>query len=136
MTHFFKFIHLLGAIGVLGLLVSAYYFTCKTVPYAELRAQSQLALTRMERLWFLLVLIQLITGSLLVFPTHFNFATPWISAAYALLFLCAAIMFWHKRRYRKTPTLSWHTHAAYGVSLVLLILIAHDAVTKTTWIMR
>ena len=65
-----------------------------------------------------------ITGLLLVYPRHFTFQTPWIQVAIAgtLVFL------WLVTRHTQQKRLLFLVLAA------LLIMIIHDAVTKSTFL--
>lgn len=77
-----------------------------------------------------------LTGTLLVPLRHYTFHTPWIQAAFVLLsvFLLLVILFVpRKNQSQKIPSRSrW---LGLGVVLgMILVVIIHDAVTKTTFL--
>jgi hypothetical protein len=109
MTHFVKFIHILCALGLLG--GTTYRFMAITF--------------RLNKLFLLLAGLAILTGTLLIYPTHFTFHTPWIIAAYLLTFFY--ILGVTLSLFLKTPS-----RLIYFFLMVTLILIIHDAVTKTT----
>lgn len=90
----------------------------------------------------LISLFILVTGTFLVLPRHFTFHTPWIQAAYLLTmiyFICISVLILLKKyrlmkedtgKISKPKQLLWRL--AYIFLLVLLTLVVHDAVTKTT----
>ncbi len=83
-----------------------------------------------------------LSGSLLVHPRHFTFHTPWILAAYFLVFIGAILIQYPYRQYkilgtRNLPLSSsflWLERGTLILSFVLFIGIIHDAVTKQTFI--
>lgn len=117
-----KFIHVLLALSLLGL--TGY---CLTITNAH---QTKKFIFLNNKL-IIISVFALITGTLLVYPKHFTFHTPWIQAAYILLLfyiltikLC--MLFFKKITY---PSM-WRF--IYTVLIMILIIIIHDAVTKKT----
>lgn len=138
---FIKFIHLLCAISLVGST-----FVCLLLVGSRKFGLTPLAtrdsITRLNIFMFLLSLVVLVTGTFLVLPRHFSFHTPWIIAAYLLILIyfisIAALMLFKKKRLVKNAgekipkSQQYLWRAAYVLLMILLILIVHDAVTKTT----
>jgi hypothetical protein len=92
----------------------------------------------------LISFITMATGTLLVLPKHFTFHTPWIQAAYVLttlysLSIITLIFFRKKRRVKMagdklTQGQQYLWRLAYLALLFILILVVHDAVTKTRFL--
>lgn len=83
---------------------------------------------------FILIIMPLaiITGTLLVYLKHYTFHIAWIKAAYLFSFLIMVIigcMIIFKEKLKKR--LFWKT--TYLIVLIMLVLIAHDAVRKMTF---
>ena len=136
-----KFIHLLFVVGLLGstflclILVGSRKFSLTPLPARDY-------ITRLNISMLLMSLFIVVTGTFLVLPKHFTFHTPWIQAAYLLTVIyivCIAVLILLKK-YRlvkdesgkipKSKQFLWRL--AYIFLLLLLILVVHDAVTKTT----
>jgi uncharacterized membrane protein YozB (DUF420 family) len=117
-----KFIHLLITLSLLGLT-----FHCVTT-------KDTLNLKRINITLFCLGVFAILTGTLLVYPKHFTFHTPWIQAAYVLVVsfcLCVgAMIFFPQKSYTRKSFL----RGVYFILLMLLVVVIHDAVTKTTFI--
>jgi len=123
LIHFVKFFHLLFALGLLTIVMRSAILTGPN--------QSQ---TRRDKVMLGLALFALITGTLLVYPKHFTFHTPWIQAAYVLVILfCVAIVGLIYLKNKQTSRL-WLVNLSYFVLAVLLMFVVHDAVTKTTFL--
>jgi hypothetical protein len=82
-----------------------------------------------------LALLAILTGTLLVYPRHFTFHTPWIQTAYALVILFAGsvgLLAWlAKKHYVKSR---WVWLVMYLFLGSILVIAVHDAVTKTSFI--
>jgi uncharacterized membrane protein SirB2 len=77
-------------------------------------------------------LFAILTGTLLVYPKHFTFHTPWIQAAYLLVTIFSlGILTLQKKN--KIPRLI--KLFSYLILIVILIGVIHDAVTKSTFIL-
>lgn len=90
--------------------------------------------TRRDKVMLGLALLALLTGTLLVYPKHFTFHTPWIQAAYLFVALfCLAIigLIYLKK---KQTSVSWVINLGYFVLVIVLMLVVHDAVTKITFL--
>lgn len=117
-----KFIHLLITLGLLGLT-----FHCVT-------AKGTLNLKRINVTLLSLSVLAIATGTLLVYPKHFTFHTPWIQAAYVLVVgfcLCIGSMVFFNRKICVPKNL---LRGIYLILFTLLVLVIHDAVTKTTFL--
>ncbi|EKD55229.1 MAG: hypothetical protein ACD_60C00024G0029 [uncultured bacterium] len=119
-----KCIHLLLTLSLLGTL-----FVCaglSTQPKSYL-------LVKLHKTLLWLAVFAILTGTLLIYPKHYSFHTPWIKAAYLLVFLFAtAVSFMMRNTKKGTPAKG--QRYLYVVLLLLLIIIIHDAVTKTTFL--
>ncbi|OGT67614.1 MAG: hypothetical protein A3J38_10245 [Gammaproteobacteria bacterium RIFCSPHIGHO2_12_FULL_45_9] len=129
MAHFLKWIHLINTLGLVACLVGSCFTFRQPIsatPYPRL-------LITEGRLIFTLLSLQLLTGSLLVIPSHFTFGTPWISAAYTLVLLIGTLYCYLTRQHTQQRL----TRRVYTVSLwaigIALLLIIHDAITKKTF---
>lgn len=123
MVNFLKFIHVLIALSLLG---STFY----CVAFARLRSAYVM---RINTLLLCLGILALLTGTLLVYPKHFTFKTPWIIAAYLLLFVfCGGLLLLNKMKFKIQSI----NKLIYIFLFFVLILITHDAVTKTTFLFK
>jgi hypothetical protein len=109
LIHLTKFIHVLLA---LSLLITTFFCLASNS-------------IKNHKLILILSLVAAITGTLLVYPAHFTFHTPWIKAAYVLLGIFTLVILGLMRFKLKKITL-------IILLAILLIFIIHDAVTKTT----
>lgn len=117
-----KFIHVLLALGLLGL--TSYCFSL-----ANSKHDTKLILFNKNLL--IISLCALLTGTLLVYPKHFSFHTPWIQAAYILLIIYGlALRF--SIIFSKKINKPWIWRSLYLTLIAVLLLITHDAVTKET----
>ncbi len=121
-----KFIHLLLTLSLLG----STFFCLILISFKKQDER----VVRLNRLMLWLLLLTLLTGSLLVYPKHFTFKTPWIDAAYLLVFLfgglISLLLTLKRKKYYWKPL--WCV--SYVLLIVVLIGIIHDAVTKTTFL--
>ena len=123
LTHFIKFLHVFIALGLLGLT-----FLC----FALNGPQNLTKEVRFNKILLILAPFALITGTLLVYPKQYTFHTHWILAAYALLgIFCSLVIF--ALLLQKKFTSQWLWKTLYFILLGILILIVHDAVTKTSF---
>lgn len=127
-----KFIHLLLTLSLLGsslfcLILISFRKSAPAHP-----PQNDM-INRVNRTMLWLLAFSLITGTLLVYPKHFTFHTPWIQAAYLLVFLVgllvSGLIF-----LRKKNQWAWVSRGIYLILIVLLIGVIHDAVSKTTFL--
>jgi uncharacterized membrane protein YozB (DUF420 family) len=125
LTYFIKFFHLLCALGLFG-IVFLCCLQCRTTNHSRFNGND--ALHRI--LWYLSI-FALLTGTFLVYPQSFTFHTPWIKAAYLLISLCIfIILFLNKLQLKNKKILL----SIYFTLSIFLVLIAHDAVRKSTFI--
>lgn len=124
MIHIIKFAHILFALSLLGL-------TAYCLSLANTKHQTRLIFFNKNLL--IISFFALLTGSLLVYPKHFTFHTPWIQAAY-LLIIIYGIMVGLFIAFSKKITQTWIWRCFYITLIVVLILIIHDAVTKHTFL--
>jgi uncharacterized membrane protein YfcA len=119
-----KFIHILIALGLLGITVY-----CVTY----LRSVNTKKTVQLNKIILILSALALVTGTLLVHPKHYTFHTHWIQAAYLLLaiFCIGIISLLYFKRYLKS---AWQTRLIYLFLTMILVFITHDAVTKTTFV--
>lgn len=124
MINLIKFIHMLCTLSLLGGTLYCFVHTAKT---------RSLATSTMHRTILYIGTFALLTGTLLVYPKHFTFHTPWIQAAYILVVSYLSII-GLMSRYRGKLIFKYHgiILTIYFSLIVLLVLVIHDAVTKTT----
>ncbi len=148
--HVLKFFHMMCAVG---LLMSVIYCVV-AMPVvrrrkhnlnplvAELndpvqRRSDFILLDQLNRNLLLLSVLAMMTGTLLVYPAHFTFSTPWIQAAYlAVTFFFIAVCYLKAR----IPHVIFIKRKQqfyrfiYSLLFMILLLIVHDAVTKMTFL--
>ena len=126
-----KFIHLLLTLGLLGSAVCC-LLLAGLQKFSAYSIQTNL-LTTLNRTMLWLLVFAAVTGTLLVYPKHFTFHTPWIQAAYLLVFLCGTLISLLLALREKRQWASF-SPVSYLCLLVLLIMVVHDAVSKTTFL--
>ena len=122
-----KFIHLLFVVSLTG---ATFYH----VALVGWKRQDPIPAINLSL--FLLSLGALTTGTLLVLPKHFTFHTPWIEAAYLLVLayclgLAGLILFRNNALVKKYRVMG----LLYFTLIIVLVLVIHDAVTKTTFML-
>ncbi len=127
-----KFIHLLFAVGLLGLT-----FFCVVLISVKRTQQISPArihtFTTINKVMLGVAFLAALTGTLLVYPKHFTFHTPWIVAAYLLVgvfCLLVSVLLIIKNKQRD----HWLWWWIYTMLPILLIAVVHDAVTKSTFL--
>ena len=124
-----KFIHLLCVLGLLGLVVNSLVALSLRKFSRNPANKAYLINQNKNMLW--LAIFAVLTGTLLVYPKHFTFHTPWIEAAYLLVTLFIIAVFVLKR----LPNLpNYLKIISYILLITLLVCVIHDAVTKTALI--
>lgn len=124
LVYFLKFLHILIALSVLGTLLYCIF--------SAIRQQSH---TVIYSILLALCLFALLTGSLLVLPKHYTFTTPWIQAAYLLVAIfasCVSAIIIIKKKFQVNHR--GLSLLAYFFLVTLIIVIIHDAVTKSTFL--
>lgn len=122
MIHIIKFVHILFALSLLGL-------TAYCLMLANTKHQTRLIFFNKNLL--MISFFALLTGSLLVYPKHYTFHTPWIQAAYLLIIIYGMVVGVSILFLKRTAQI-WVWRCVYGALIFILILIIHDAVTKHT----
>lgn len=114
-----KFIHVLTAVGLLAAL-----FICLTLGRQTSIHKNHLIAA---------ALLAALSGLLLIYPAHFNLHTPWIQVAIAGVSLFILIVFFF---FPTQITVRPRQRQAVSLLLIaLLLIIVHDAVTKTTFLL-
>lgn len=126
LINFLKFIHVLLILSLLGSAI--YCLILVSVKKSD-------HITRLNKIILALGFFAALTGTLLVIPKHFTFHTPWIEAAYILIgIFCFGILFLAFLKMKGILNHRWLWLLLYGVLVIILIGIIHDAVTKTTFL--
>jgi peptidoglycan/LPS O-acetylase OafA/YrhL len=126
LIHLVKFIHLLCVLGLLGSTL----FCLVLVSSRPFTTNSKNSLVQFNRVLLWLAALALLTGTLLVHPKHYTFHTPWIQAAYVLLFIFGALVsLLQALKKKKGMRFVWWS--TYFLLTLLLLVIIHDAVAKT-----
>lgn len=123
LINFLKFIHVLFALGIISLTAVGLF------------SKESVLIFRLNLFLFFLGLMSLITGSVLVYPKNFTFHTPWIEAAFLLVSLFSAIilaLIVFKRKISHFP--EWTLKLTYFSLLGILLLVVHDAVSKSSYL--
>lgn len=123
-----KFIHLLLTLSLLGSTLF-----CLILVGFHFNFEQNALIKRLNRIILWLLTFAILTGTLLIYPKHFTFHTPWIKAAYVLVFLFGGLLSLLVVT-RKKHQWQWLSGICYFVLIILLIGIIHDAVTKTTFL--
>jgi hypothetical protein len=130
-----KFFHLLFVLGLLGSTIYC-LFLIGSKKFALANTHLYDKITSLNKALLGFGLLAMITGSMLVYPKHFTFQTHWIQAAHLLItgfiLSIATLLLLRKKisaEHRGVCLLS------YATLLVVLIILIHDAVTKTTFIL-
>jgi len=140
LIHIVKFIHLVFALGLLGLAIYC-LLLIGSKKFGMTTRNHRQRIIRSNKILLLFSLLAMITGSLLVIPKHFTFHTPWIQAAYILLLvfgvgIALLTLLKRKRVSRRgisnTERFGWLV--AYCFLIMILIGIVHDAVMKATFL--
>jgi hypothetical protein len=120
-----KFFHLVFALSLLGSVIFCFgaLYTRSTLTF----------FSRLNKSMLILAPLAMITGSLLVYPKHFTFHTPWIQAAYALVTVFCVSIFMLSF-FKNIINKRWMLQMVYLGLIVILVLVVHDAVTKTTFL--
>lgn len=126
LVYLLKFIHVLLAISLLGTTVYCIVAVgCKQASYHHL-----------NKTLLLLSLFALLTGSLLVIPKHYSFTTPWVQAAYIFILSfglwVTTLLLLKKKKWLNHPV--WGS-LSYLFLILLLLVIIHDAVNKSTFLL-
>jgi len=141
-----KFLHVLLGVSSLGLIAFSYV----NLAYHSHRQQVQLLRHSLNNSLFLdvplffILISQFISGYYLVILQQRLFSTPWIKIAF--MALAVVFMLWlllvvvksiHLNRLKKALTerfyYRWFYHLAYLSIILLMIVIIHDAVMKSTY---
>lgn len=119
-----KFLHLLFALTLFGLVL----FNFST----QLSSRKMSLSYKTDYFSLVVVLLLFITASFLVVPKGYTFATPWINTAFTLLTVITIQLFLSVYFKKKKSMLKKFLLANYGIMIIILIMIVHDAVTKHT----
>ncbi len=124
MVYLLRFLHILCVLGLLGLTSVCII----GIPWRK---------PDIRWLWGILVLgcCAMVTGTFLVFFSKFNFASPWIDAAYILtaaVLMGFSGLFWLHKHNPTSGSIRWPF--ASVVLLLLFIGVIYDAITKTTFL--
>ncbi|HSW68838.1 MAG TPA: hypothetical protein VLI69_01600 [Gammaproteobacteria bacterium] len=128
---FLKCIHLILTLGLLGsTFVCLILVSFRKSAFLNLQDDT---ITLLNQIMLWLLVFAILTGTLLIYPKHFTFHTPWVQAAYLFVFLSGMllsilIVFRKKRRWR------WIWGMSYGLLIIMLVCVVHDAITKTSFL--
>ncbi len=121
---FIKFIHLVCALSSVGLVAFGWQIT-------QTRHEKDKTTTNPITILGGAILLAAITGCLLVYPKGYTFHTAWIRAA-LLLVGVALIIFINIYYLHHKKIFSLLQKVFYSFLLIVLVMIIHDAVQKTT----
>lgn len=142
-----KFIHLFMATSLVGLFSFRYLW----LTMAMRNHERMLTLSVLRASFYFdvafcgLILMLFFTGSLLTPLFHYTYQTPWIHAAFQLLTLVfiidAILLFLNWRSYYRIKSERLIDvpskiifHLLSIITIALLLIIIHDAVTKTAYV--
>lgn len=120
-----KFVHVVTAAGLLGAIMIVFFHGAKG------ESNAIPARFSLKNALILATVLAGMTGLLLVSPKHFTFHTPWIQVAIAgVLVLCSLLIVF----FPISPGNHRHrTRLLCLVMIALIVVIIHDAVTKSTF---
>ncbi len=143
LTYFAKWIHLCLVLLLLGAVSASYSFTLRVVKSTDAHWRQQLIRLAgwSDAVSWLSIIVVAVTGTILVYPRGYTFQTPWINAAYVFLAL-SAICFYVigslKDKLIKSDSVSaltrWVYHVLNILIMVVLAVIAYEAVAKSTFL--
>lgn len=125
-----KFIHLLAGILLFGGMVASYFYVQQTDDLSSQHKECVINRAIFIDYFVFLptIVIQIITGTLLVIYKQFSFSTPWIIAAYTLLSIMLLLVVISAKNKMRNKLF----HAVNWIMFVFFVLIIHDAVMKHT----
>lgn len=131
-----KAFHLLLATLLLGIQIFNYLLVSLTKNQSVAQVTLRTA-CKIDTAIVALMIVVFISGTLIVPIYHWNYQTPWISAAY--LFLTITTLLWVTNIYLKKRWINGKKHIKLFhicniFIIVLLLIIIKDAVTKKTWL--
>lgn len=127
MINIIKFFHLLFTLSLMGF--TSFCF----LSFAKKKERRIQHFQHINKLILFISVGAILTGTLLVYPKNFNFHTPWIQAAYLIMFLfCIVISLLILFPQKKLN--HWVLKSIYLALILALIAVIHDAVTKSTFI--
>jgi hypothetical protein len=133
--HIIKFLHMLFTLGLITAVVYCLALLSSR-KFAFTHGLQHQKISRLNRMMLWLLLLAMLTGTLLVYPKHFTFHTPWIQAAYIYAVLASVSLLLLKKSHQRLPSrrrLLWLL--AYLILLGLLVIVVRDAVTKTSFLL-
>lgn len=144
MSAFLMFIHILCGVTFFGIVMASFIYIHHSIREQDpvLLSYALKASLMGDCIVFPMILIQLLTGTFLVYHHHLPLNTPWIIVAYLafatvsviwfLLVLIKYVNFFqmHRGPFRfKKPF-----YYLSAVIVILFCIIVHDAVTQSTWL--
>lgn len=112
---------------VLGVLGST--FSC-LVLIASNNSAWQNTVSRFNKALLCFALLAMTSGTILVYPKHYTFHTPWIMAAYLMVLIFVGVVL--MLMMLKKKSVRWLWMGVYLFLLLPLVVLIHDAVSKTT----
>lgn len=138
------FVHLLCGVSFFGIIIASFVYIAKSIKqnnHVLLQYAIKTSLLG-DCVIFPMILIQILTGTFLVYHNHLSLNTPWIIAAY-IVFALAGVL-WFLLGIIKYINISSDTSSAFrfkkffyvlnAVMIVIFCMIIHDAVTQQTWL--
>jgi hypothetical protein len=132
LVNIIKLIHLLFALSLLG-LTTYLSLLVATTNFSLGNAVLYQKILRLNKHLLIFAFCAMLTGTLLVYPKNFSFHTPWIQAAYLFVTIFSVGilgLIWAKKTFVLQHRGMWF--CSYLALLMILLIVVHDAVTKTT----
>lgn len=133
-------LHLIGATLFLALTLLSYFFSTITVNQKQIETLLHSMALKINFFNIFLILIQILSGSLLVISKHYHFNTRWIDAAYLFAGTCLLILFYliillrQKKKTGLKKKQIWQLHLLHLMIIFIAIIIMHDAICKTSFL--
>jgi uncharacterized membrane protein YozB (DUF420 family) len=132
LINFIKCLHVILALSLLGTLIYS-LFVVSSKKFALASSWQHHNIRRLNRIMMWVSLFALVSGILLVYPSKFNFHTPWIQVAFAGTVLFAGVigvMNYLKKKFIFSQRWVWLV--TYAALILILMLVIRDAVTRST----
>src|SRR3990167_806290 len=134
MAQFIQFIHVLCGVSFLGIIIASFVYITKSIKQQDIQLLRYAIKTSLlgDCILFPIILIQILTGTFLVYYYHLSLNTPWVIVAYIIFFIAAII--WFLLAFIKYLNLSTphfrYKKLFYFLNILIIVLfcmIIHDA---------
>ncbi|HLB56295.1 MAG TPA: DUF2269 family protein [Coxiellaceae bacterium] len=146
MAPFIQFIHVLCGVSFFGITIASFAYISKSIKKNDSALLHYALKTSLlgDRIIFPIIIIQFITGAMMVQYHHLSFQTPWIIVAFIALsvvsliwFLLFLIKYINYSSGRNTFFKFKKSFFILNIIIILLFcMIIHDAIAQKTFLWR